>query len=223
MAAKLATLDEHILARMEETAAVRGGTMIARGPVDKPQADGVQFDCGYLSPYFITDPERMEVVFENAYVLIQEKKISLKMDLLPLLEQITESGRPLLIIAEDVEGEALATLVVKKLRGLLQVAAVRAPGLGDQSKSMLRDIARLTGGKGIAQDLDIQLKNMQISDLGQARKITIDKNHTTVEGRAQYEQLSLGPEPYAHSSAHTSLAHASAIQITQGPYGIFSV
>src|ERR1035441_3379495 len=142
MAAKLAEVDDRILARMEEAAALRAGSIIARGSKDKPQTGRMQFDCGYLSPYFITDPERMQVAFENVYILIHEKKISFKMDLLPLLAQITKCGKPLLIIAEEVEGEALATLVVNKLRGSLQVAAVKAPGLGDQRKSMLHDIAR---------------------------------------------------------------------------------
>ena len=153
--------------------------------------EGMQFDRGYLSPYFVTDADRMETVLEDPYILIHEKKISNMKDLLPLLEQIARSGKPLLIIAEDVEGEALATLVVNKLRGPLQVAAVRASGLGDQRKSMLQDVARLTGGKAITEGLNIQLNNIQISDLGQARKITIDKNHTIVEGRMQYEQPSL--------------------------------
>jgi chaperonin GroEL (HSP60 family) len=209
MAAKLAAVDDRILARMEEAAALRAGSIIARGAKDKPQTGRMQFDCGYLSPYFITDPELMEVVFENVYVVIQEKKISFKMDLLPLLEQITKSGRPLLIIAEDVEGEALATLVVNKLRGSLQVAAVRTPGLGDQRKVMLQDIARLTGGTAITEGLDIQLNNIQISDLGQARKITIDKNHTIVEGRTQYEQPSFEPAPRLHSNAHTPPVRSS--------------
>ncbi len=191
MAAKLAAVDERILARMEEVTAIRAGSIIARGANDKPQAGGMQFNCGYLSPYFITDPERMEVAFENVYILIHEKKISSKQDLLPLLEQITKCGKPLLIIAEDVEGEALATLVVNKLRGPLQVAAVSVSGFGDQRKSMLQDVARLTGGKAITEGLNIQLNNIQISDLGQARKITIDKNHTIVEGRMHYEQPSL--------------------------------
>src|SRR5713226_647936 len=125
--------------------------------------EGMQFDRGYLSPYFVTDPERMEVALENAYVLINEKKISSMKDLLPLLEQIAKSGKPLLIIAEDVEGEALATLVVNKLRGTLQVAAVKAPGFGDRRKAMLQDIATLTGGKAITEDLGIKLENVQIS------------------------------------------------------------
>src|SRR5450432_4214398 len=148
--------------------------------------EGMQFDRGYLSPYFVTDPERMEVAIENAYILINEKKISSMKDLLPLLEQIAKSGKPLLIIAEDVEGEALATLVVNKLRGTLQVAAVKAPGFGDRRKAMLQDIATLTGGKAITEDLGIKLENVQISDLGQAKKITVDKDNTTiVEGKGK--------------------------------------
>jgi len=152
--------------------------------------EGMQFDRGYLSPYFVTDPERMEVAIENAYILINEKKISSMKDLLPLLEQIAKSGKPLLIIAEDVEGEALATLVVNKLRGTLQVAAVKAPGFGDRRKAMLQDIAILTGGKAITEDLGIKLENVQISDLGQAKKITIDKDNTTVvEGKGKHSEI----------------------------------
>jgi chaperonin GroEL len=148
--------------------------------------EGMQFDRGYLSPYFVTDPERMESVLENAYILIHEKKISSMKDLLPLLEQIAKGGRPLVIIAEDVDGEALATLVVNKLRGTLQVAAVKAPGFGDRRKAMLQDIAILTGGKAITEDLGIKLENVQIQDLGQAKKITIDKDNTTiVEGKGK--------------------------------------
>ena len=151
--------------------------------------EGMQFDRGYLSPYFVTDPERMEVALENAYILINEKKISSMKDLLPLLEQIAKSGKPLLIIAEDVEGEALATLVVNKLRGTLQVAAVKAPGFGDRRKAMLQDIAILTGGKAITEDLGIKLENVQIGDLGQAKKITIDKDNTTiVEGKGKHSR-----------------------------------
>jgi chaperonin GroEL len=152
--------------------------------------EGMQFDRGYLSPYFVTDPERMEVALENAYILINEKKISSMKDLLPLLEQIAKSGKPLVIIAEDVEGEALATLVVNKLRGTLQVAAVKAPGFGDRRKAMLQDIATLTGGKAITEDLGIKLENVQISDLGQAKKITIDKDNTTiVEGKGKHSEI----------------------------------
>ena len=152
--------------------------------------EGMQFDRGYLSPYFVTDPERMEVALENAYILINEKKISSMKDLLPLLEQIAKSGKPLLIIAEDVEGEALATLVVNKLRGTLQVAAVKAPGFGDRRKAMLQDIAILTGGKAITEDLGIKLENVQITDLGQAKKITIDKDNTTVvEGKGKHSEI----------------------------------
>jgi chaperonin GroEL len=148
--------------------------------------EGMQFDRGYLSPYFVTDPERMEAVLENPYILIHEKKISSMKDLLPLLEQIAKGGRPLIIIAEDVEGEALATLVVNKLRGTLQVAAVKAPGFGDRRKAMLQDIAILTGGKAITEDLGIKLENVQMADLGQAKKVTIDKDNTTiVEGKGK--------------------------------------
>src|SRR4030088_1182563 len=145
--------------------------------------EGMQFDRGYLSPYFVTDAERMEVALENPYILIYEKKISSMKDLLPLLEQIARTAKPLVIIAEDVDGEALATLVVNKLRGTLNVAAVKAPGFGDRRKAMLEDIATLTGGKVISEDLGIKLENVQLSDLGKAKKITIDKDNTTlVEG-----------------------------------------
>ena len=152
--------------------------------------EGMQFDRGYLSPYFVTDPERMEAALENPYILIHEKKISSMKDLLPLLEQIAKGGRPLLIIAEDVDGEALATLVVNKLRGTLQVAAVKAPGFGDRRKAMLGDIAILTGGKAITEDLGIKLENVQIQDLGQAKKVTIDKDNTTiVEGKGKPSEI----------------------------------
>src|SRR5215216_3210289 len=142
--------------------------------------DGMQFDRGYLSPYFVTDPERMECVLDNPLILINEKKISSMKDLLPLLEQIAKLGKPLLIIAEDVEGEALATLVVNKLRGTLNVAAVKAPGFGDRRKAMLEDIAILAGGKVISEDLGIKLENIKLDDLGRAKKITIDKDNTTI-------------------------------------------
>src|SRR5437588_674408 len=142
--------------------------------------EGMQFDRGYLSPYFVTDPERMECSLENALILIHEKKISSMKDLLPLLEQVAKMGKPMLIIAEDVEGEALATLVVNKLRGTLNIAAVKAPGFGDRRKAMLEDIAILTGGKVISEDLGIKLENVQLSDLGRAKKITIDKDNTTI-------------------------------------------
>jgi chaperonin GroEL len=142
--------------------------------------EGMQFDRGYLSPYFVTDPERMEAVLENPLILINEKKISSMKDLLPLLEQVAKLGKPLLIIAEDVEGEALATLVVNKLRGTLNIAAVKAPGFGDRRKAMLEDIAILTGGKVISEDLGIKLDNVKLEDLGRAKKITIDKDNTTI-------------------------------------------
>src|SRR5215210_915330 len=142
--------------------------------------EGMQFDRGYLSPYFVTDPERMEVSLENPVILIHEKKISSMKDLLPVLEQVARLGRPLLIIAEDVEGEALATLVVNKLRGTLQAAAVKAPGFGDRRKAMLEDIAILTAGRAITEDLGIKLESIKIEDLGKAKKVTIDKDNTTI-------------------------------------------
>src|ERR1700741_165024 len=142
--------------------------------------EGMQFDRGYLSPYFVTDAERMEVVLEDALVLIHEKKISVMKDMLPLLEQVARSGKPFLIIAEDVEGEALATLVVNKLRGTLHTCAVKAPGFGDRRKAMLEDIATLTGGKAITEDLGIKLENVKLEDLGRAKKVTIDKDNTTI-------------------------------------------
>ncbi len=142
--------------------------------------EGMQFDRGYLSPYFVTDPERMEVVLENAKILIYEKKISSMKDLLPILEQVARQGKPLLIVAEDVEGEALATLVVNKLRGTLSVAAVKAPGFGDRRKAMLEDIAILTGGKLISEDLGIKLENVKWDDLGDAKRVSIDKDNTTL-------------------------------------------
>jgi chaperonin GroEL len=142
--------------------------------------EGMQFDRGYLSPYFVTDPERMEVVLENPVILIHEKKISSMKDLLPVLEQVARLGRPLLIIAEDIEGEALATLVVNKLRGTLQAAAVKAPGFGDRRKAMLEDIAILTNGRAITEDLGIKLESIKLEDLGKAKKVTIDKDNTTI-------------------------------------------
>ena len=142
--------------------------------------EGMQFDRGYLSPYFVTDPERMEVVLEDALILIYEKKLSVMKDLLPLLEQVARVGKPFLIVAEDVEGEALATLVVNKLRGTLHCAAVKAPGFGDRRKAMLEDIATLTGGKAITEDLGIKLESIKMEDLGKAKKVTIDKDNTTI-------------------------------------------
>ena len=199
MAAKLATGDERVFAYAEGSGAIPSG--------------GMQFDCGYLSPFFITDPERMEVAFENVYILAYPGKISFKKDLLPLLEQITKNSKPLLIIAEDVEGEALATLVVNKLSGFLRVAAVSAPGLGDQRKRWLQDIARLTGGKAITEGFDTQLKNIQISDLGQAKKVIIGKNRTVIESRATYHQLSssvsLKSSPFADFSQHGKQEYSS--------------
>jgi chaperonin GroEL len=152
--------------------------------------EGMQFDRGYLSPYFVTDPERMEAVLEDPYILIYEKKVSSMKDLLPLLENIARGGKPLIIIAEDVEGEALATLVVNKLRGTLNVAAVKAPGFGDRRKAMLQDIAILTGGKAVTEDLGIKLENVKLEDLGRAKKVTIDKDNTTiVEGKGASKEI----------------------------------
>src|SRR3974377_1391658 len=152
--------------------------------------EGMQFDRGYLCPYFVTDPDRMECVLENALILVNEKKISTMKDLLPLLEQVAKMGRPLLIIAEEVEGEALATLVVNKLRGTLQAVAVKAPGFGDRRKAMLEDIAILTGGKSLTEDLGIKLENVRVEDLGKAKKIVIDKDNTTiVEGAGKHQAI----------------------------------
>ena len=152
--------------------------------------EGMQFDKGYLSPYFVTNAEAMEAVLENPYILIHEKKISSLKDMLPLLEKVAKAGRPLLIIAEDVEGEALATLVVNKLRGTLQVCAVKAPGFGDRRKAMLEDIAVLTGGRCITEDLGIKLENVKLEDLGRAKRVTIDKENTTiVEGEGKQADI----------------------------------
>jgi chaperonin GroEL len=152
--------------------------------------EGMQFDRGYLSPYFVTDPERMEVVLDNPVILIHEKRISAMKDLLPVLELVARAGRPLLIIAEDVDSEALATLVVNKLRGTIQVAAVKAPGYGDRRKAMLEDVAVLTGGKALTEDLGLKLENMKLEDLGQAKKVTVDKDTTTiVEGGGSADSI----------------------------------
>ncbi|MGB4082687.1 MAG: chaperonin GroEL, partial [Candidatus Fermentibacter daniensis] len=152
--------------------------------------EGMQFDRGYLSPYFVTDAEAMECVLEDVFILIHEKKISNIKDILPILEKIAQLGKPLLIIAEDVEGEALATLVVNKVRGMLHVAAVKAPGYGDRRKAMLEDIAVLTGGRAITEDLGIKLENITLQDLGKAKRITIDKDNTTiVEGAGETDAI----------------------------------
>jgi len=152
--------------------------------------EGMQFDRGYLSPYFVTDQERMEAVLEDAYILIHEKKISNMKELLPLLEQVAKSGKPFLLLAEDVDGEALATLVVNKLRGTLHVCAVKAPGFGDRRKEMLKDIAVLTGGQAVTEDLGLKLENLTLKDLGRAKRVTVDKDNTTlIEGAGQKAEL----------------------------------
>jgi chaperonin GroEL len=152
--------------------------------------EGMQFDRGYISPYFVTDPERMECTLEDAYLLIHEKKVSSMKDLLPILEQIAKMGKPLLIISEDVEGEALATLVVNKLRGTLQVCAVKAPGFGERRKAMLEDIAILTGGQMISEDIGVKLENVKLTELGRAKKVTVDKENTTiVEGAGDHQKI----------------------------------
>ncbi|MCH7990107.1 MAG: chaperonin GroEL, partial [Planctomycetes bacterium] len=157
---------------------------------DFEQKDGMQFDRGYLSPYFVTDPQSMESELEDAYILIHEKKISNIKDLVPVLEKVANAGKPLLIIAEDVEGEALATLVINKLRGTFKCTAVKAPGYGDRRKAMLQDIAIMVGGQAIFEDLGIQLENVQLTDLGRAKKIVIDKDNTTiVEGAGKTADL----------------------------------
>ena len=152
--------------------------------------DGMQFDRGYLSPYFITDPEKMECTLEDAYILIYDKKVSTMKDLLPVLEKVAQSGRPMLIVAEDIEGEALATLVVNKLRGTLKVCAVKAPGFGDRRKEMLRDIAILTGGQVISEELGLKLENTTLNDLGRAKRVIVDKDNTTlVDGKGKDDQI----------------------------------
>jgi chaperonin GroEL len=183
MNARFAVADDGIVAGTARAGTNHYQATNPHDPLVQSQEGCIQFESGYLSPHFVNHPERMEVAFENVYILIHEGKISSKKDLLPLLVQITKSGKPLLIIAEDVGGEALATLVVSKVRGPLQVAAVSAPGIGDQRKSMLQDIARLTGAKAIGEGIGLQLKNVQISDLGQACQIIIDKDSTVVECR----------------------------------------
>src|SRR5438046_647797 len=173
--------------------------------------EGMQFDRGYLSPYFVTDPERMECVVEDVRILIHEKKISSMKDLLPLLEQTAKMGKPLLIVAEDVEGEALATLVVNKLRGTLQCAAVKAPGFGDRRKAMLEEIDTLTGGKAITEDLGIKLENVKIEDLGRAKKITIDKDNTTIiEGLGKASEIEGRVKQIRAQVEETTSDHAKA-------------
>src|SRR5207245_1948923 len=161
--------------------------------------EGMQFDRGYLSPYFVTDPQKMEVELEDPYILIYEKKVTSNKDLVPVLERVLNTGKPILIISEEVEGEALATLVINKLRGAFKCAAVKAPGYGRRRKAMLEDIAMLTGGKAIFEDLGIQLENIQLTDLGRAKKVKIDKDNTTIIEGAGKKQAIQG-----RSEEHTS-------------------
>ncbi len=175
--------------------------------------DGMQFDRGYLSPYFVTDPDRMEAVLEDPYILIHEKKISNMKDLLPLLEQIARTGKPLLIIAEEVEGEALATLVVNKLRGTLNACAVKAPGFGDRRKAMLEDIAILTGGKAIMEETGIKLEGVRLEDLGRAKRVTVDKDNTTIVDGAGTQKTHRRPHqaaPRADRRDHVRLRSRKA-------------
>jgi len=181
MTAKLATQGECTFARGQEAVPLPGESAIPGMISEKPLVGSMQFEGGYLSPHFITDPERMEVSFDNAYILIHKKKISSRKDLLLLLEQIAKIGKPLLIIAEDIGPEVLAALVVNRLRGPLQVAAARAPGVRDQCEELLQSVALLTGGQALAGDTDAQLSKIKISDLGQATKIVIDHHHTVVK------------------------------------------
>src|SRR3712207_4099127 len=158
--------------------------------LEKEYTEGMQFDRGYLSPYFVTDPDRMEAVLQDPYILIYEKRLSAMKELLPVLEQVARAGRPLLIVAEEIEGEALATLVVNKLRGTLAVCAVKAPGFGDRRKEMLKDIAVLTGGQAITEDLGLKLESLTLKDLGRAKRITVDKDNTTVvEGAGKKAEI----------------------------------
>jgi len=203
MTAKVATIYDCILPRVAEGAAGRNAGRFFQGATDKQWVGSLQFGCGYLSPYFVNDPERMEVVFEDAYLLIHEKKLNSKNDLMPLLGQITNKGRPLLIISEDVGGEVLAALVVNRLRGPLQVAAVRSPGPGEEGKRVLRDIALHTGGRVITENLDIQLRNVRICDLGRVDKVTISKNSTVVEGRAEYKEAFMDHSRLEHPTELT--------------------
>jgi len=167
--------------------------------------EGMQFDRGYLSPYFVTDPQTMEAVLEDAYILIHEKKISNIKDLVPVLEKVVQSGKPLLIIAEDVEGEALATLVINKLRGTFKIAAVKAPGYGDRRKAMLQDVAIMVGGQAIFEDLGIQLENVQLSDLGRAKRIVIDKDNTTIiEGLGKSADIKARTEQIRREAANST-------------------
>ena len=182
-----------IIAEAMEKVGKEGVITVKRPKPWRPPFDvveGMQFDRGYLSPYFVTDPERMEVVLDEPYILIHEKKISSMRDMLPLLEQVAKMGRPLLMVAEDVEGEALATLVVNKLRGTLTACAVKAPGFGDRRKAMLDDIAILTGGQTISEDLGLKLENVSLNDLGRCKRVTIDKDNTTiVDGAGAKEKI----------------------------------
>ena len=192
--------------------------------------DGTQFDRGYLSPYFVTDPEKMEAVLDDPYILIHDKKISTMKELLPILEKVAQSGKPMLIIAEDVEGEALATLVVNKLRGTLKVAAVKAPGFGDRRKEMLRDVAVLTGGQVISEEVGFKLENVTLNDLGRAKRVVVDKDNTTiVDGKGKEErhpgpdQRDQGRHREEHQSTTTGRSCRSGWPSSSGGVAIINV
>jgi len=210
MTAISAIVDDRTLTYIEETQSIEEGISILQPADDEPNAaDGLTLGCGYLSPYFVTAPERMEVALENAYILLCGNRITSKQDLQPLLSQIRKSGRPLLIIAEAVEEEALATLVVNKLCGRLQVAAIRIPGGGGHRTKLLGDIALLTGGNAIAEDMHVHLRDIKLSDLGQARRITIHKDSTILEGRSGSGVPALRPQPCVRSDSSISPLQSS--------------
>ncbi len=200
MSAQLAMVESGVLRQVGEMLVFRA------------KIDGAQFDCGYLSPYFVTHPERMEAVLEDAYILIYEASISLKEDILPLLDQITKLGRPLLIVAGDVLGAALAALVVNNLRGELRVAAVRASGSRAQQKKVFEDIAVLTGARIVVEGSSVELKDICVADLGQAKQVTVGKNSTAIKVKVKGDQLCFQPQPYSQPKADRLLLPSPALK-----------